>query len=95
MDTPDIREPEQKRTRATIMRLSEMIDLIGLRTYIIKRTPKGKSAHHDPWGYTKAALAEYAPSTDPARVIHLFEEAGCENELQAMRWLLTHDEHVP
>ena len=88
-------EQEQERVRATIMQLSDLTDLIGIRTYVIKRTPRGKSSNPDPWGYTREALAMYAPETDADEVIKLFEGAGCKNELEAVRWLLQYDELVP
>lgn len=77
------------------MRLSNMVDLIGLRTYIIKRTPRGKSKEPDPWGHTRAYMQSYA---DPANTEALIEQltiAGCSDELHAVRWLLKHDELVP
>src|SRR3954453_2435530 len=83
-------EREQERARSTIMQLSALTDLIGIRTYVIKRTPKGKSTNPAPWGYTREALATYAPDADADEVIRLFEGAGCKNELEAVRWLLKH-----
>jgi hypothetical protein len=77
------------------MQLSGLVDLIGLRTYIIKKTPKGKSKEPDPWAHTRAAIATYAPKADPAEVIGLFEQAGCNSDVEAVRWLLKHDELVP
>ena len=81
--------------RSTIMQLSELTDLIGLRTYIIKKTPRGKSSEPDPWAHTRAALATYAPKTNPEEVIALFEQAGAHNDIEAVRWLLKHDDLVP
>lgn len=83
------------KVRATIMQLNALVDLIGLRTYIIKKTPRGKSSEADPWAHTKAALATYAPKADPSEVIGLFEQAGCHSDTEAVRWLLTHDGLVP
>ena len=79
----------------TIMQLSNMTDLVGIRTYIIKRTPRGRSKHPDPWGYTREALATYAQDVDAGEFIRLFEVAGCKNELEAVRWLLKYDELIP
>ena len=79
----------------TIMRLSEMCDLIGLRTYIIKRTPKGKSKEPDQWGHTRAYMQAYANPDNTEALIHLLQSAGCQDDLEAVRFLLTHDEIVP
>jgi hypothetical protein len=81
--------------RATIMRLSEILDLVGLRTYVAKKTNYGRKPGAEPWAYTRAALAEYAPSADAEAVIRLFQEAGCKDEIAAVRWLLKHDDLVP
>lgn len=85
----------EQNLRDTIMRLSEMADLIGLRTYIIKRTPRGKSNESDPWGHTRAYMRQYANPANTEPLIALLTKAGCENELQAVRWLLSHDDLVP
>jgi hypothetical protein len=104
MDTPEEPKPKPKlkqppedmeQVRHTIMRLSSMADLIGLRTYIIKRTPKGKSREPDPWAHTRAYMQMYADPANADALIELLKGAGCSNELQAVRWLLTHDELVP
>ena len=78
------------------MQLSQLCDLIGFREQVIHKTKYGKKPHpSDPWGYTKDFLAYYAESTSPQEVIALFESAGCKNEVEAVRWLLKHDELVP
>ena len=87
--------PETLQARSTIMQLSQMCDLIGLRTYIIKRTPRGKSTAPDRWTYTRDFLAGYAPSADPNEVIRLLESAGPQSDVEAVRWLLKLDELVP
>jgi hypothetical protein len=86
---------EIQEVRDTIMRLSEMCDLIGLRTYIIKRTPKGKSSEPDEWGHTRAYMESYANPANSEPLIELLQRAGCESDLEAVRFLLTHDEIVP
>lgn len=85
----------KEKVRDTIMQLSELTDLIGLRTYIVDKTKYGKKPGPQPWTHTRAALAMYAPGSDPDKVIQLFESVGCENEIEAVRWLLKHDELVP
>ncbi len=85
----------KQKVRDTIMQLSELTDLIGLRTYIVDKTKYGKKPGKEPWTHTRAALAMYAPSTNPDEVVKLFESVGCDNEIEAVRWLLKHDELVP
>jgi hypothetical protein len=77
------------------MQLSQMCDLIGLRTYIIKKTPRGKSTAPDPWTHTRDFLVAYAPSADANDIVRLFESEGVRSDVEAVRWLLTHDELVP
>lgn len=85
-----------RKARDLIMLLSGMCDLIALRVQVIEKSKYGKRPHRsDPWGYTRAFLAYYAPETAPEGVIALFEEAGCKDEIAAVRWLLKHDELVP
>jgi hypothetical protein len=83
------------KARSTIMQLSEMLDLIGLRTYVIKRTPRGKSTNPDPWGHTRAYMQTYANPDNPEAVISMFQGHGVQSDVEAVRWLLTHDELVP
>lgn len=91
------RPPEDMgKVKDTIMQLSDLCDLVGLRVQLIDKSKYGKKPHpSDPWGYTREFLAYYAESTDPQQVISLFESAGCENEIEAARWLLRHDKIVP
>jgi hypothetical protein len=77
------------------MRLSDMADLIGLRTYIIKRTPKGKSREADPWAHTRAYMGLYTNPANTEPLIQALRGAGCNSDVEAVRWLLTHDELVP
>ncbi len=81
--------------RDTIMQLSEMCDLIGLRTHIIEHTSKGRKLSADPWQNTRDYMHGYADPANTSLVIELFEGAGCKNEIDAVRWLLTNDELVP
>jgi hypothetical protein len=94
MDTPEESEDLEK-VRATIAQLNDLVDLIGLRTCVIKRTPKGKSSEPDPWAHTRACMQQYADPVNTEALIKLFEDVGCRDELQAVRWLLTYDELVP
>jgi hypothetical protein len=78
------------------MRLSELCDLIGLRTHIIEGTKRGRKLHAGgPWHCTRDYMQGYADPSNTERVIELFEEAGCKDEIAAVRWLLVHDELVP
>jgi hypothetical protein len=86
MDTAKVRD--------TIMQLSELCDLIGLRTYIVDKTKYGKKPGPEAWTHTRACLATYAPTSDPEEVICLFKGVGCKNEIEAVRWLLKHDKLV-
>ncbi len=88
-------ESNSEKVRSAIMQLSELTDLIGLRTYIVDKTKYGKKPGPEPWTHTRASMAMYAPTSDPEEVIHLFESVGCKNEIEAVRWLLKHDELVP
>jgi hypothetical protein len=88
-------ENEQERVRATIMRLSLLCDLVGLEAQIEHKTKYGKRPGPEPWTYTREYLAYYAEQTDPEEVIGLFESVGCHNDIEAVRWLLKHDELVP
>ena len=91
------RPPEDMdKVKGTIMQLSELCDLVGLRVQLIDRSNYGKKPYpSDPWGYTRDFLAYYAESTDPQQVITLFEGAGCKNDIEAARWLVRHDKIVP
>lgn len=83
------------KVRDTIMRLSELTDLIGLRQCIIEGTNKGRTlVEGDAWYNTRAAMREYANPDNTERVIALFEAAGCHNEIEAVRWILRHDKLV-
>lgn len=89
-------EPEEKsEVRDTIMRLSEICDLIGLRTHIIEGTSKGRKLAADPWHNTREYMQVYADPDNTQVVIEAFEGEGCKNEIEAVRWLLRHDELVP
>ena len=83
-----------ERVKNTVLQLSEIIDPIGLCEYIIQRTPRGKSLNPDAWGYTREAIAKYSEGSDPNEVIRLFEAVGCDNELEAVRWLLKNDRYI-
>ena len=84
------------KVQAVIEQLSQLCDLIGLREQIIHKSKLGKKPHPtDPWGYTREILAYYAEATDPQQVIGLFESVGCHNDIDALRFILRHDEIVP
>lgn len=88
------REQEEK-VRSTIMQLSEIADLIGLRQHIIEGTNKGRKLREDAWHNTRDYMKHYADPTNTDAAIAYFEGAGCKNEIDAVRWLLRHDELVP
>lgn len=80
------------------MRLSTLVDPVGLYTHIMEESKYGKRKHPkgDPWGYTRDGMAIYAPDTDPAEVIRIFEEeAGAYDDHAAARWLLNHESMIP
>lgn len=88
-------DEEKNKARSTIMQLSDLLDPIGLRTYIVNKTKYGKKPGPEPWHYTRAALSEYAPSLDAEKVIQLFRDVGCKDDISAVRWLLRYDELIP
>lgn len=88
-------EKQKAKARSTIMQLSELTDLIGLRTYIVNKTKYGRKPGREAWSHTRAAMALYAPGKDVEQVIQLFESVGCKNEIEAVRWLLKYDDLVP
>ncbi len=89
--------PDTASVENTIMQLSMLTDLIGLRTGIIEGTEKGRKLAEDgdPWHNTRLYMRDYADPANTESVIALFEGAGCHNEIEAVRWLLRHDELVP
>ena len=84
-----------EKVRDTIMRLSEMVDLIGLRTHVIEGTKKGRQLGPSPWHYTREYMQGYADPQNTEAVISMFEGAGAMDDIQAVRWLLRHDDLVP
>lgn len=96
MSTPKDKPPLEE-VQAVIQQLSTMLDLIGLREQIIDKTKTGKRPHpSDPWGYTREIVAYYTDGkTDPQEVIRLFEGVGCHSDIEAVRFILRHDEIVP
>lgn len=86
---------EKEKVRDTIMQLSEIADLIGLRQHIIEGTNKGRKLGADPWRNTRDYMKHYADQANTNAAIALFEGADCKNEIEAIRWLLRHDELVP
>lgn len=84
-----------EQVRSTIMQLSEMADLIGLRTHVIEKTGKGRKLGREPWQYTIEYMQSYADPENTGQVIALLEGAGCNNDIEAVRWLLKHDDLVP
>ena len=89
------REEDTSKVRDTLMRLSEMCDLIGLRTHIIEGTSRGRKLKPDPWHNTKDYMSHYADPGNTEALISEFQSAGCPDEIQAIRWLLKHDALVP
>jgi hypothetical protein len=81
--------------RSTIMQLSELTDLIGLRTYVVNKTKYGRKPGRQAWSHTRAAMALFAPGKNVEDVIQLFEGVGCKNEIEAVRWLLKNDDMIP
>lgn len=79
------------------MRLSKLLDAVGLYTHIIEESKYGKRKHPDgdPWGYTRDGVRLYAPDTDPDEVVRIFEEVGAHDDHAAARWLLKHESMIP
>ncbi len=75
--------------------LSEMCDLIGLKTFVGRKTRHGRKPGPSAWHYTAAYLQEYSPATKLEDVVQLFEGLGIANEIRACVWLTIHDELVP
>jgi hypothetical protein len=88
-------EADAKDVKDTIMRLSKIADLIGLRTYIIKRTPKGKSRESDLWAHTRAYMRMYANPANTEPLIEVLRDVGCQSDVETVRFILQHDEIVP
>lgn len=75
--------------REALEQLSARIDLVALMAQLGRRTKYGKKPHPtDPWGYTRAFLATYAPETSVEELVPLFEElGGARNEVQVGSYL--------
>jgi hypothetical protein len=93
MTAPD--EEKLSKVKSTIMRLSQLCDLIALREQILSKTKYGKRPGSEPWTHSKAFLGYYAEALDPEEVIQLFESVGAHSDIEAVRFLLKHDELVP
>ncbi len=92
------RQPQsEEQIRNTIMRLSELLDLVGLTTHIVEESKYGKRPHPkgDKWGYLKDFMLIYAPKSNVQDVIALFESVGATDDHSAARWLLRNDKLVP
>ncbi len=92
MNTSDMNTSE---VRSIIMRLSQMLDLVGLTTYVGDKTKYGRKAGREAWQYTREYMAVYAKESDPDEVIRIFESVGAHNDIEAGRWLLKYDDLVP
>ena len=73
-------QQDERKVRDTVMQLSEITDLIGLRQHIIEGTNKGRKLKADPWHNTRDYLEHYAEPANTDAAIALFEGAGCKNE---------------
>jgi hypothetical protein len=89
-------EKDKRKARSTIMRLSQLCDLVAFEAQIEHKTNFGRkpASGPDPWTYTREFLAYYAEQTDPEEVIKLFESVGAHSDVEALRWLLIHDDLV-
>ncbi len=85
----------ESKVGAMLMQLSEIVDLIGLRQHIIEGTNRGRKLKEDPWHNTRDYMKRYADPSNTEQAIGLLQDAGCKNEIEAVRWLLKHDELVP
>jgi hypothetical protein len=89
-------EPGQSE-KAAIVRLNDMADMIGLLTWLGRKTRHGDRPHPtDQWGFTRQYVTRYAPSTDPQEVIDLLRStSSTESEVQAALWLALRQEDIP
>jgi hypothetical protein len=88
-------EQKPRSPREAILQLNQLCDVLALRTYLAKRTDYGRKPGPSEWHHTRAFLAEYAEQTDPQQVIDLFAGQGVPNDIEAGRWLLTHNALIP
>lgn len=83
---------KQEEAQAIVKQLSDILDPLSLQEYIFQKSKHGRRRHPSgSWGYTRGFMGTYAPSTDPQRVIEIFERAGVADDLAAGRFLLTWD----
>ena len=78
-----------------IRQLSEMIDLVEYQDVIGRKTRYGKKPGPDPWHHTRVLRKTYSDVPNAEEVIHLFESAGCRDEVAAAKWIVINDELVP
>jgi hypothetical protein len=89
------KDKDKRAARRLIMQLSQLLDLVGLTTYVGDKTKYGRKPGRSEWQYTREYMAIYAKESDPEEVIRLFEQVGASSDIEAGRWLLKHDELVP
>ncbi len=78
---------ETNKVKDTIMRLSELCDLVGYSDYVAKHTRYGKKPHSaEAWGHTRSYMQSYGDPADTEAVIALFQLADLPNEVEAARF---------
>lgn len=75
-ETPDELHPALKR-------LSEQTDLVGYQAFIARKTRHGVKPGPEPWTYTRQYIGKHA-LCEPDDAIALFQEAGADNDLEAL-----------
>jgi hypothetical protein len=87
-------ELENERVKHTIMQLSQLVDLNGLSTHIAIQTYGGREPGVEPWENTRDYMQDYGDPANTDRLIATFESAGCQDEVEAVRWLLKNDNYL-
>ncbi len=85
-------ELDSESARRTIAELGELADLAGYGYYIAMFTYGGREPDPDPWGITREYMQDHEEPANTERLIALFQRAGCDNEIDAVRWLMKHED---
>ncbi len=77
------------------MRLSQLLDPIGVRTHILEESNIGKKKHPaGDWGYLRDYMSIYAKVSNPDDVIALLEQEGITSDFDLARYLLKFDKII-
>jgi hypothetical protein len=66
-----------------LKRLSEQTDLVGFQAYLGRVTKHGDKPGPEPWTYTRKYISKHALCS-PDEAIALFQEAGADNDIEAL-----------